>query len=109
MKSPSQFSSSKDIDYFDILSKTESKPQIYKQAKLEFKKKSVIKKKVVDKIIETEADRLRKTEIRAAKTEIYYLRTTGQPQRDEKSDLAMKNRREQLVNCKRVLNSEGYR
>lgn len=99
----------KKIDYFEILSEKESRQQTYKMAKLSFTDNSSKKIKKVVPIVETEADRLRKTEIRAAKTEIYYLRTAQRAKVDYRLDAAMKNRREEIINCKKILSSELYR
>jgi hypothetical protein len=109
VKKPFPHSGNKKIDYFEILSKQESRQQTYKMAKLSFTENSSKKIKKVAPIVETEADRLRKTEIRAAKTEIYYLRTSKRAKVDYKLDAAMKSRREEIINCKKILSSELYR
>lgn len=100
----------KDVDYFDILSRPSVRPK-YKmdeELRLQFRKKTVKKKKKVQKIVETEADKLRKLEIKAAKSEIYQLRTTGESERKAQTEIAIKNRQEELMYSKRVLSNEGY-
>ena len=97
------------IDYFDLWQKPKPKRGVSKKFILNIvdEVRNVEKVKKDNNI--TEADRLRKTEIRAAKTEIYHLRTTGRPKVEYKVDITTKNRREELINCKRILNSELYR